>query len=175
MGGVEGGKWGGTQTGSGCNFLRKLSEAFLVWPIRLNEGERMRKPDRRDEERDSESKKKFKKHQKKTQTKLYQWNLLYLLSSMLTQKGSYFTQCERNPVTNKWGTQCSWEMSVNKKGWPKTAGFTCTCCKHSECTLNESSDPTEISLCKYDGFEIKAWIGNGEHDCNCVYQPIWIQ
>lgn len=29
-GGVEGGKCGHTQTGSGCNFLRKLSEPFLV-------------------------------------------------------------------------------------------------------------------------------------------------
>lgn len=42
-GGVEGGKWRGTQTGSGCNFLRKLSEPFFVRPIRWNEGERKRK------------------------------------------------------------------------------------------------------------------------------------
>lgn len=34
----KGGKWGGTQTGRGCNFLRKLSEAFLVWPIRWKKG-----------------------------------------------------------------------------------------------------------------------------------------
>lgn len=29
-GGVKGGKWRGIQTGSGCNFLRKLSKPFPV-------------------------------------------------------------------------------------------------------------------------------------------------
>lgn len=38
----QGGKWGGTQTGSGCNFLRKLSEPFPVWPIRCEEREEAR-------------------------------------------------------------------------------------------------------------------------------------
>lgn len=32
-GGVEGGKWGITQKGSGCNFLRKLLESFLVQSV----------------------------------------------------------------------------------------------------------------------------------------------
>lgn len=40
---VEGGKLGGTQTGSGCNFLRKLSEPFLVQYIRTSEGRRERR------------------------------------------------------------------------------------------------------------------------------------
>lgn len=43
----QGGKWGGTQTGSGCNFLRKLSEPFPVWPIRCEEREEARQ--KRDE------------------------------------------------------------------------------------------------------------------------------
>lgn len=40
---MEGGKLGGTQTGSGCNFLRKLSEPFLVQSIRTSEGRRERR------------------------------------------------------------------------------------------------------------------------------------
>lgn len=31
---------GGTQTGSGCNFLRKLSEPFLVQSIQTSKGRR---------------------------------------------------------------------------------------------------------------------------------------
>lgn len=38
--GVEGGKLGGTETGSGCNFLRKLSEPFLVQSIWTSKGRR---------------------------------------------------------------------------------------------------------------------------------------
>ena len=40
--GAEGGKWWGTQTGSGCNFLRKLSEPFPVYELsdKKREGER---------------------------------------------------------------------------------------------------------------------------------------
>lgn len=78
-GGVEGGKWKGTQTGSGCNFLRKLSEPFLVWPIRWNEVERKEK-----EQGDASEKAPV---------------------HMRTSKESYYTAW----TVNKWGTDRSWE------------------------------------------------------------------
>lgn len=87
-GGVEGGKWKGTQTGSGCNFLRKLSEPFLVWPIRWNEVERK-------EKEQGDASEKAPVHTR-------------------TSKGSYYTAW----TVNKWGTDRSWEKkSVNGSGW----------------------------------------------------------
>lgn len=75
-GGVEGGEWGGTQTGSGCNFLWKLSEPFLVWPIRWNEGERKREQGRKMERKRVRVRKGDKKKKKKRRTKTHQRNLL---------------------------------------------------------------------------------------------------
>lgn len=45
--GEGGNKWRSIQTGRGCNFLRKLSEPFPVWPIRGEKKESMTERRRR--------------------------------------------------------------------------------------------------------------------------------
>lgn len=86
-------QWGGTQTGSGCNFLRKLSETFLVQSVGTSEESRGRK--RRDKVKDGESKKKIKK---KIEAKLHQRKPLVPLDPVFTREsGKEVTaQHERN-------------------------------------------------------------------------------
>lgn len=100
-GGVEGGKWRGTQTGSGCNFLRKLSEPFFVRPIRWNEGQRKRKRGREMERKTARV--------RKGGQKVHQRNLLSQVH-MGPRKGSYCTAWTK---PQRWTNE---EQSVQERG-----------------------------------------------------------